>query len=214
MRRIELGTLGGPSAKEGAPNWADLVPSGLYRTMVDALMPGSVPTEVQIKAILEANLLTSRRNLLISSTTNSGKTLLAYFALVRGLGKGKRVLLLEPLRSLAQEKHAELCRLAAIPGFAAMGGFAAVEITTGDYRLDQERMQAPPPDDGELVVATPERIEAILRNPDFDEWVRTISVVVVDEAHLLADPLRGASLEMVMTSHGSPRGLQGSLPAE
>lgn len=200
MRRIDLGTLGGPSAKEGTPSWADLVPPGLYRAMVDALMPGSTPTEVQVKAILEANLLTSRRNVLISSTTNSGKTLLAYFALVRGLGKGKRVLLLEPLRSLAQEKHAELRRLAAIPGFGAMGGFSAVEITTGDYRLDQERMQAAPPDDGEVVVATPERIEAILRNPDFDEWVRTISVVVVDEAHLLADPLRGASLEMVMTS--------------
>ncbi|MEO2089607.1 MAG: DEAD/DEAH box helicase [Gemmataceae bacterium] len=39
---------------------------------------------------------------------------------------------------------------------------------------------------GELVVATPERIESILRNPNFDEWVNSISVVVVDEAHLLA----------------------------
>lgn len=200
MRRIDVGTLGGPAPEGESGSWPDLLPPGLYRTMVDALMPDSTPTEVQIKAIQEANLLTSRRNLLISSTTNSGKTLLAYFALVRGLGKGKRVLLLEPLRSLAQEKHAELKRLAAIPGFGEMGGFSAVKITTGDYRLDQERMQAPPPEDGEVVVATPERIEAILRNPDFDEWINTISVVVIDEAHLLADPVRGASHEMVMTS--------------
>lgn len=199
MKRIELSTLGRTAAPNEGLRWEDLLEPGLSRTLVDAIAPGSHPTEVQIKAIREAKLLTSRRNLLVSSTTNSGKTLIGYLALLRGLTPGKRVLLLEPLRALAQEKHAELSRLAAIPNLVK-GGALSVEITTGDYRIDHERMQAPPPEGGQVVIATPERIEAILRNPDFDTWINSISTTVVDEAHLLGDPLRGAALEYVITT--------------
>ena len=81
-----------------------------------------------------------------------------------------------------------------------LGRKIGVNITTGDYRLNEETMQSPPPDQGEIVIATPERIEAILRNPDFDQWISSFRVVCVDEAHLLADTIRGASLEYVATS--------------
>lgn len=200
MKRIELPPLGRSTPREEQPDWDELLPAGPFRNLVEALVPGSRPTEVQAKALREAKLLSSRRNLLVASSTNSGKSLLAYFALVRGLAPDRRVLLLEPLRALAQEKHAELSRLAGLAGARDGCGIPSVEITTGDYRLDHERMQAPPPEEGQVVIATPERIEAILRNPDFDPWVDSISTVVVDEAHLLGDPLRGASLEFVATS--------------
>jgi len=199
MKRIELSTLGRTAAPTEGPRWADLLEPGASRAFVDAIAPGSHPTEVQVRVLREAKLLTSRRNLLVSSTTNSGKTLIGYLALLRGLTPGKRVLLLEPLRALAQEKHAELSRLASLPDLARVESLS-VEITTGDYRIDHERMQAPPPEGGQVVIATPERIEAILRNPDFDTWINSISTVVVDEAHLLGDPLRGAALEYVITS--------------
>ncbi|MEZ5325776.1 MAG: DEAD/DEAH box helicase [Verrucomicrobiales bacterium] len=144
--------------------------------------PDSNPSDIQIKAIREAKLMTSRRNLIIAGPTNSGKTLLAYMALLRGMvQKGKRVLLLEPLRAIAQEKFDELeCVAETMKG--TLGRRIGVVVTTGDYRLSEETMQSPPPDGGEIVIATPERLEAIMRNPEFDEWINSFAVVVVDEA--------------------------------
>lgn len=199
MKRIELHSLGQASDSGPGVSWEELLDSGVERRVIESLLPGSQPTEVQVQAIRDAKLLTSRRNLLVSSTTNSGKTLLGYLALSRGVSRGGRALLLEPLRAIAQEKHLELSALTKVIE-KGLGRQVSVEITTGDYRLDHETMQSPPPDGGELVVATPERIESILRNPEFDDWIQSISVVVVDEAHLLGDPLRGASLEYVITS--------------
>ncbi len=58
---------------------------------------------------------------------------------------------------------------------------------------------ADPPATGEIVIATPERIEAIMRNPDFDSWISSFGVVCVDEAHLISDEKRGPVLECVIT---------------
>jgi helicase len=199
MKKIELPSLGIDHPGSDACAWADLLDAGLYRKLVDSLVPGSSPSIIQQRVIRDADLLTSRRNLLVSSSTNSGKTLLGYLALLRGVTAGKRVLLLEPLRALAHEKYAELSRLA-VELEGELGRQMTVTITTGDYRLNHETMQAAPPDAGEIVVATPERIESILRNSEFDEWMQSIAVAVVDEGHLLGDRLRGASLEYVITS--------------
>ena len=42
-----------------------------------------------------------------------------------------------------------------------------VTITTGDYRLENEMAASQPQGNGEIIVATPERFDAILRNPEF-----------------------------------------------
>jgi len=197
MKRIELPKIG-QEAHESLPGWDSLRLGSPWRETIAALAPDSTPSEIQIKAI-EAGLLTSRRNLLISAPTNSGKSLLAYLAMLQGALKGQRALLLEPLRAISQEKHDELVHLAAQLA-PVLGRSLKVTITTGDYRLDEEALQSPPPDEGELVIATPERIEAILRQPDADAWLQSLGTVVVDEAHMLGDPMRGASLEYVVTT--------------
>ena len=179
--------------------WTDLPLGEPWLQVIELLVPGSLPSDIQIKAIRDGDLLTSRRNLLIAGPTNSGKSLLAYLALLRGALTGGRVLLMEPLRAIAQEKYDELESLTKELQ-KLLGRKIGVNITTGDYRLNEETMQSPPPDEGEIVIATPERIEAILRNPDFDQWISSFRVVCVDEAHLLADTIRGASLEYVVTS--------------
>jgi replicative superfamily II helicase len=42
------------------------------------------------------------------------------------------------------------------------------------------------PPQGEIIVATPERFDAVMRNRRHEHWVESIGAVVVDEAHLLA----------------------------
>jgi helicase len=199
MKIIELSTIGEEAPGESGALWQDLGLDQVWMTVVQTIAPHSEPSEIQVKAIREAKLLNSRRNLLISGPTNSGKTLLAYLPLLKGVLAGGRVLLLEPLRAIAQEKFEELQDITAALE-TTLGRRIEVTISTGDYRMDEETLQSPPPENGEIVIATPERIEAILRVPEFEPWIGSLTVVCVDEAHLLGDRQRGASLEYVITS--------------
>jgi len=198
MKTIELSTLGMDAEPMGI-GWDDLGLSDPWRKVIGELAPNSEPSEIQVLAIRDGGLLHSRRNMVVAGPTNSGKSLLAYLTLLQGARTGRRTLLLEPLRAIAQEKWEELDALTSRIE-ADLGRKIAVEITTGDYRLNEETMESPPPESGEVVIATPERIEAILRSPVYDAWVRSFSVVCVDEAHMIGDTQRGATLEYVITS--------------
>ena len=119
--------------------------------------------------------------------------------LLEAIRRGQRAVLLEPLRAIAREKAEELERTAPALG-ALLGRPLRIQVSTGDYRMEEQTFDAPPPEHGELVIATPERFEAILRNPSHDGWLASIGAVCVDEAHLLGSSHRGATLESVITT--------------
>jgi replicative superfamily II helicase len=197
MRIVDLGQTGEPFS-ESALSWDALGLPAKWRTVIEEIAPCSQPHDIQIKAIRDCKLLHSRRNLVVSGPTNSGKSLVGYLAIFAGLAEGRRTLLIEPFRALAQEKFDELSAL--LPRLKdVLSTVPRVEITTGDYRLNGETLMADPPASGEIVIATPERIDAIMRNPDFDPWVSSFGVVCVDEAHLIGDDKRGPVLECVIT---------------
>ena len=195
MRLIEAGVSGGeqPSLKE---TWQDLPVPAAWIALLKRL--GENPRPVQVMALQDKNILGSRRNLLVSAPTNSGKSLVGLLLLLEALSQGKRAVLLEPLRALAREKADELERLADAIA-TAIGKPIAVKISTGDYRLEDE-LAADPPPEGELLVATPERLEALLRNPKNSAWFETVGAVCVDEAHLISTPRRGPTLEYLVTA--------------
>ncbi len=70
--------------------WTDLPLGEPWLQVIGQLVPGSFPSDIQVKVIRDGGLLTSRRNLLIAGPTNSGKSLLAYLALLRGVLTGGR----------------------------------------------------------------------------------------------------------------------------
>jgi helicase len=198
MKRIDLGSTG-ETVNPNSPNWADLNLPHRWFGVMNVLCPDGRPTELQAIALGTFRILESRRNLIISAPTNTGKSLLGYAVLLESVLRGRRALLLEPYRALAQEKFDDLERV--LPQLQEIfEQTIAVTITTGDYRLDEEVMNAPPPEGGEIVVATPERIEAILRNPDYSPWCDSFGAVCADEAHLLSSPRRGPTLEYVLTT--------------
>ena len=198
MKRIDLGVSGeNPSPNDA--KWKDVGLAAPWQQIVELFAPNSSPSDIQVEVLGKLKALETRRNLIISSPTNSGKSLLGYLALFEALKQGRRALLLEPLRAIAQEKFDELTR--ALPSLsAALGREVGLSITTGDYRVEEEMMHSPPPEGGELVIATPERLEAILRNPDFDAWGASFGAIVADEAHMLNSSRRGPTLEFVLTS--------------
>ncbi len=112
MKKVELPTLGSPPSGGASLAWSSLPLGELESQLVRLLVPESNPTDVQIQVIRDFNFLTSRRNLLVSSPTNSGKTLLGYMGLFRSVARGKRALMLVPLKAIGEEKRLEINELA------------------------------------------------------------------------------------------------------
>jgi len=128
-----------------------------------------VPDDFQIDAL---NAIETQ-DVLVTAPTGSGKTWIAREEIRRLLEQGKRAWYTTPLKALTNSKYQE---------FGTEFGFENVGILTGDRK---ENWDAP------LIVGTTE----IYRNQLFDalrsgEQVRT-DLVILDEAHYLADTERG-----------------------
>ena len=123
-------------------------------------------------------------NLLLACPTASGKSLVAYLALLRAARSGRTGLYLVPLRALAQEKFDEL------QAFSSLG--IRVGISTGDFDLPNATLERL-----DILVATSEKADSLLRKGA--PWLDRLGVVVADEVHLLRDPDRGPTLEVSLT---------------
>ena len=143
-------------------------------------------------AAVKAGLL-GGGSVLVSAPTASGKTLVAMLSMMAHLSAGRpgKIVYLSPLRALASEKFAEFKK---IGGIRLGGKKAQVKVSTGETgggsRLG----------DGDIVVLTNERMDALMRQGP--EWTSRIGMVVADEVHLISDPARGPTLEMVLTKMG------------
>ena len=148
---------------------------------------------------VDSGVISDDAHFLISAPTNSGKTLIAFLRVfAEAVGGGGRSVYVVPLKALAEEKLAEMERLAGL--IAAAGGpRVRIRVSTGDYQLSRDLVGSPPPDSGEILVCTPERLEVLLRNPDHADWARSVKTVVIDEFHLLGEQRRGATVESLVT---------------
>jgi helicase len=132
---------------------------------------------------LERGLLDGK-SMLLAMPTASGKTLLAELAMLKAALQGRRSLYIVPLRALATEKYDSFKK------FRTLG--VSVGISTGDFDKRDERLGK-----NLIIIATSEKADSLMRNGA--SWVRDLSVLVVDEIHLLNDVGRGPTLEMTIT---------------
>lgn len=139
-------------------------------------------TPIQEKAV-RANLLQSR-SLLICAPTASGKTLIASIAIANILGRGK-VIYLVPLKALASEKGKEYQKL-------LQGTPYKSTIATGDIDSDSAYLAK-----YDLLILTTEKLDSLLRHKV--SWIQEVKTIVIDEIHLLNDPSRGPTLEIILT---------------
>jgi len=164
---------------------ADLpIPPDLARCYNDGGIMELYPPQA---ACVEAGLF-SGKNLLIAIPTASGKTLVAEMAMHHQVTRGGKCLYIVPLRALASEKFEE---------FSGKG--LRVGIATGDFDRRDDYLGR-----NDIIVATSEKVDSLLRNRT--PWLSEITLLVVDEAHLIDDPSRGATLEMVIAKlrHKNP----------
>ena len=198
MRLIDCGISGQEKPYPQTP-WLDLGLPGNWTSICELLTCKPTARAAQVEALMQAKILDSRKNLVVATPTNSGKSLIGTLILLREMVPGSRVVLVEPFRALAKEKIDELeavqSKLSKLLGFKF-----TIRLTTGDYRLTDEELSEPPGEDGQFIVATPERLDVILKNPENAHWVDSITAVCVDEAHLISEPNRGPTLECLITS--------------
>ena len=123
-------------------------------------------------------------NLVLSIPTAAGKSLVAYIAILNKLLKeGGKALYVVPLRALAREKYEELQSFKRI-------GFK-VALSTGDLDETDPRLGK-----YDIIVCTSEKADSLLRHGA--HWLKEVKVLIVDEIHLINDPTRGPTLEIVI----------------
>lgn len=137
---------------------------------------------VQVKAV-SAGVL-SDRNILVCSPTASGKTLIAELAISKAVDNGLIAVYIVPLVALASEKFKSFSQ--------RYSGLWRVGLFVGKSDDESSRISGV-----NVIVCTSEKLDSILRhNPS---WISRVGVVVADEVHLMNDPGRGPTLEVVLT---------------
>ncbi len=145
---------------------------------------------------------------LISAPTGSGKTLAAFLICIDRLVRAARagtledathVLYVSPLKALSNDVHRNLdVPLAGIAALAKQDGIPLLPIRTavrtGDTPMpERTRMLKNPP---HILVTTPESLFILLTAEKSREMLRTVSTVIVDEIHAMADDKRGSHLAL------------------
>lgn len=158
---------------------------GFHERVLQALEDHGIPSlyppqEEAWKAIRQGG------NVMVAIPTASGKSLIAYLALMRNfLETGRKGMFIVPLRALASEKFEELKELSKAIGWR-------VGIATGDLDEKSPRLGS-----NDIIVCTSEKADSLLRHDA--GWVTDMGCIVSDEVHLLNDAGRGPTLEVVLS---------------
>lgn len=154
----------------------EIVLKTLNKCGVERLYP---PQEAAIRAgVLDG------RSAVLAAPTAAGKTLVAELCMVKKILDGGRALYLVPLRAIANEKFQEFSKWSDIG--------VKVGVSTGDYDSVGYELE-----EFDILICTNEKADALMRHNS--SLFSKVSVVVADEVHILNDPSRGATLEVVLT---------------
>ncbi|KAH8587559.1 Sec63 Brl domain-containing protein [Bisporella sp. PMI_857] len=145
-------------------------------------------------------------NVLLGSPTGSGKTIACELAMWWAFREkpGSKVVYIAPMKALVRERvkdwSARLTR---------QMGLKLVELT-GDNTPDTKTIR-----DADIIITTPEKWDGISRSWQTRDYVRKVSLVIIDEIHLLGGD-RGPILEIIVSrmnyiasQSGSPVRLMG-----
>ncbi len=141
---------------------------------------------LQAVAVTKHDLLNGK-SLIISAPTSSGKTFCGEMAAVVNLFKRKKVVFLVPLKAVAEEKYFDFCGK-----YASLG--IKVTISTHDRQENDREIER---GDFDLAIMIYEKFNGLLiKNLDV---LSLVHLIVVDEFQMIADPSRGATLELALT---------------
>ncbi len=148
----------------------------------------SLPQKLAIPEIIEGN------DVLVIAPTGHGKTLAAILPLFDMLLKNKnrqgiQLLYITPLKSLNRDILDRIVKLATYIGLE-------VDLRHGDTPQKVRAQQLADPAD--ILISTPETLQAILIGKKFREHLKSIKYVIIDEIHELCENKRGTQLTLAL----------------
>lgn len=156
----------------------------------------------QRRALAEQGLLgSSRRAVVVSLPTSSGKTLIAQFRILQALNQFDHergwVAYLAPTRTLVRQVARRLRRDFEPLGVVVEQVSPALEVDGVEAELLCEKGENR---EFRILVTTPEKLDLMLRQ-DWEEKIgRPLTLVVVDEAHNIQEGARGLKLELLLAT--------------
>ena len=128
-------------------------------------------------------------NVLLGSPTGSGKTVAAELAMWWAFREkpNSKVVYIAPMKALVRERVQDWRKRLAFPM-----GLKLVELT-GDNTPDTRTIR-----DADIIITTPEKWDGISRSWQTRGYVRQVSLVIIDEIHLLGGD-RGPILEIIVS---------------
>ena len=135
------------------------------------------------------SLYHTHQNVLLGSPTGSGKTIAAELAMWQSLRDhpGSKIVYIAPMKALVRERVLDWRSRLVQPL-----GLKLVELT-GDNTPDTRTIR-----DADIIITTPEKWDGISRSWQTRSYVRQVSLVIIDEIHLLGGD-RGPILEIIVS---------------
>ena len=126
---------------------------------------------------------------LVGAPTGSGKTITSEIAMFRvfRLNPGAKVVYIAPMKALVRERVLDWTER-----IAKTLNKKLIELT-GDVMPDIKSITT-----SDIIITTPEKWDGISRSWQSREYVQTVSLVIIDEIHLLGQD-RGPTLEVIVS---------------
>ncbi|MDE1860162.1 MAG: DEAD/DEAH box helicase [Candidatus Micrarchaeota archaeon] len=122
------------------------------------------------------------KNLVISAPTASGKTLIAELAMLRSvIADRRKALYIAPMRALVSEKYSE---------FKESYPQLKVAMSIGDVDSLDTWLEG-----YDIILVSTEKLDSLIRHGV--GWLDSVGCLVFDEIHMLDDPKRGPTLEIL-----------------
>ena len=159
----------------------------------------------QRRVLAEKGLLgSSRRAVVVSLPTSSGKTMIAEFRILQALNQFDRergwVAYLVPTRALVNQISRQLRRDLSDLGINVEQVSPALEIDNIESEL---LCQSDLENEFRILVTTPEKLNLMLRQ-DWEKKIgRPLTLMIVDEAHNIQNAERGLNLELLLATVNS-----------
>ena len=163
----------------------ELLNFGIQKEFIEKLKAEKINELYPPQADIVRRKLLKEKNLVVAMPTAAGKTLIATLAMIEKLTERRgKIIYIVPLVALANEKFEYYRKF--------FQGKYKVAISVGDFDSADPWLN-----DYDIIICTTEKLDSLIRHGV--NWIGEISLIIADEIHLINDPSRGPTLEILLT---------------